>query len=50
MLPITSAFVKSYDRQTEWMYFLIDDDELLGKYDTILMASLSKTKNFWKPK
>ena len=45
MLPITSAFVKSYDRQTEWMYLLIDDDDFLGKYDAILMASLSKTKN-----
>ena len=32
MLPKTSAYVKSYDGQTKWMYVLIEDDELLGKY------------------
>ena len=42
MLPITSPYVKSYGGQTEWMYFLIEDDDLLGKYNTILIASLSK--------
>ena len=57
MLPKPSAFVKSYDGQTKWMYFLIEDDELLEKYDTIwdkvsadieknLIASLSAIKNF----
>ena len=35
MLPKRSAYVKSYDRQTKWMYFLIEDDELLQKYNTI---------------
>ena len=35
MLPKTSAYVKSYDGQTKWMYFLIEDDELLEKYNTI---------------
>ena len=25
MLPKTSAYVKNYDRQTKWMYFLADD-------------------------
>ena len=29
MLPKTSAYVKSYDGQTKWMYFLIEDDALL---------------------
>ena len=29
MLPKTSAFVKSYDGQTKWIYFLIKDDDLL---------------------
>ena len=24
MLPKTSAYVKSYDGQTKWMYFLIE--------------------------
>ena len=35
MLPKTSAYVKSYDRQMKWMYFLIKDDDLLEKYKTI---------------
>ena len=35
MFPKTSADAKSYDRQTKWMYFLIGDDDLLEKYNTI---------------
>ena len=35
MLPKTSAYEKSYDGQTKWMYFLIEDDDLLQKYNTI---------------
>ena len=35
MLPKTGADVKSFDRQTKWMYFLIEDDDLLEKYNTI---------------
>ena len=35
MLPKTNANVKSYDGQTKWMYFLIEDDVLLEKYNTI---------------
>ena len=35
MLPKTRAYVKSYDRQTKWMYFFIEDDNLLEKYNTI---------------
>ena len=31
MLPKTSSYVKSFDGQTKWMYFLIEDDELLEK-------------------
>ena len=34
MLPETSAYVKSYDGQTKWMYFFIEDDDLLEKYNT----------------
>ena len=26
-----SAYVKRYDSQTKWMYFLIEDDDLLKK-------------------
>ena len=35
MLPKTSAYVKRYDGQTKWMYFLIVDDDFLEKYKTI---------------
>ena len=35
MLPKTNTYVKSYDGQTKWMYFLIEDDDLLKKCDTI---------------
>ena len=35
MLPKTSAYVKSPDGQTNWACFLIGDDELLEKYNTI---------------
>ena len=29
------AYVKGYDGQTKWMYFLIEVDDLLEKYNTI---------------
>ena len=35
MLSKPSAYVKSYDRQTEWMNFLIEDDDLLEKHNAI---------------
>ena len=35
MLPKTSAYVKSYDGQTKGIYFLIKDNKLLEKYNTI---------------
>ena len=35
MLCKTSAYVKSYDGQTKWIYFLIENDDLLEKYNTI---------------
>ena len=31
MFSKTSAYVKRYDGQTKWMYFLIEDDDLLKK-------------------
>ena len=34
MLP-KSAYVKRYDRQTKWMYFLIEDVDSLEKYNNI---------------
>ena len=35
MLPKTSAHVKSYDCQTKWISFLIEDDDLLKTCNTI---------------
>ena len=35
MLRETSACGKSYDEKTKWMYFLIEGDDLLKKYNTI---------------
>ena len=35
MLPKTTAYVKSYDVQTKWIYFLIEDDDQLENYNTI---------------
>ena len=35
MLPKTSIYIKSCDDQTKWMYFLIEDDDFLEKYNTI---------------
>ena len=35
MLPKTSAYVRSYDTQTKCIYFLIEVDDLLEKYNTI---------------
>ena len=35
MLPKTRVYVKRYDGQTKWMYFVIVDDDALEKYNTI---------------
>lgn len=35
MLPKTSVYVKSYDGQTRWMHFLIEDKNLRQKYNSI---------------
>ena len=61
MLPKTSAYGKSYDGEIKWIYFLIEDDELLEKYNTIwdkITAEIKKefdseavcNKNFLKTK
>ena len=53
--------MKSYDGKTKWMYFLIEDDDLLEKYNTILdkvKVDIKKefdsepvyNKHFWKTK
>ena len=35
MLPKTMAYVKSYDELTNWMYFLLENYDLLEKYNTV---------------
>ena len=35
MLPKTSVYVKNYDGQTKWIYFLIEDHDFLEKCNTI---------------
>ena len=40
--------MKSYDEQTKWIYFLIEDDDLLENYNTIwdqVSADIKKKKN-----
>ena len=44
MLPKTSAYVKSHDGQTKWMYFLIEDDDLLKKCNAIWDKVISDIK------
>ena len=31
ILPKTTAYVKRYDGQTKWMYFFLEEDDLLQK-------------------
>ena len=35
MLPKTNDYVKSYDGKIKWIYFLIEDDDLLEIYNAI---------------
>ena len=46
MLPKTSAYVKCYDRQTKWIYLLIQDDYLLKKYTIWDIVSAGIEKEF----
>ena len=59
MVPKASAYVKSYNGQTTWMHILIENDDLVEKYNTIwdkvgadikknLIASLSTKNNFFE--
>ena len=45
MLPKTIAYVNGYDGQTKWTYFLIADDDLLEKYNTIWDKVSAYVKN-----
>ena len=46
MVAKTSAYVKSYDGQTKWMYFLIEDDNLRSKKLFGIKSVLISEKNF----
>ena len=37
MLSKTNTYVKSYDGKTNWMYFLIENNDLLEKCNTICL-------------
>ena len=61
MLHKTSAYVKSYDNQTKWMYFFIEVDDLLEKHNVVwdkVSTDIKKefnsepvySKEFWKTK
>ena len=41
MLPKTSTYVKSYDGQTKWLYFFIEDDHVL------LLISTNTVNTIW---
>ena len=40
----TSAYIKRYDGKIKWMYFWIEDDELLRKYNDIWNEVSNSTK------
>ena len=40
-----SAYVKIHDGETKWMYFLIEDDELLKRYNDIWNKVSNRIKN-----
>ena len=46
MLPKRSTYVKIYDGQNKLMYFLIEDKDLLGKYNTISDKFSADIKKF----
>ena len=45
MLPKTSTYVKSYIRQTKWMSFLTEDDDLVEQFNTIWNKVSAGIKN-----
>ena len=46
MLPKRSTYVKIYAGQNKLMYFLIEDKDLLGKYNTISDKFSADIKKF----
>ena len=46
MLPKTDTYVKSYEGQTKWMYFLIEDNDLQENYTICDKVSVAIEKGF----
>ena len=46
MLPNSSTYVKSYDGQTKCIYFLIENDDLLEKYNSSWDKVSTDTKKY----
>ena len=44
MVPKTSTYVKRYDEQIRWIYFLIEDDDI-EKYNTIRQKVCTDIEN-----
>ena len=44
IFPKTSVYVKSFDGQAKWMYFLTKDNDLLEKYDTVWVKFSAEIK------
>ena len=49
MLPKTSANVESYDGETKWTRFSVENHNLLEKHDTIWDKVSADIKNELKP-
>ena len=47
MLPKTSAYIKDYHWQTRWVYVLIEDDDLLERYNTIWIKVSTDIKKWF---
>ena len=45
MLPKRRTCLKSYDEQSKWMYFLNENDDLLGQYNTTWDKTSADIKN-----
>ena len=46
ILPETNVYEKVYDGETKWVYVLVEDDELLEKYDQIWNKVSDSIKKF----
>ena len=45
ILPKTITYSESYDGQTKWVYFLIEDHDLFEKFNTICDKDSADIKN-----